>query len=162
MKNSAPTLKVDTLGSLLYGTGYLCATKANRIITFLPLAIRDALDEYGDLRFEDEKARLDNFAIQVLNMPDSMGQLIGYAGQRTFPREMGLTLKRAKDYLVNVRHVQANRIISMDCGHRTDLSIRLWIVPKGATALPCDSAGLNPTNQIDFTKPRPKISRHPR
>src|SRR5687767_10925665 len=39
-------------------------------------------DEHGDIRFSDEKARLDNFAIQLLNQKDSVGYIVVYAGQR--------------------------------------------------------------------------------
>jgi hypothetical protein len=145
----------------LIGPQTTCATQASHSITVLPRAIWDSFDEYGDIRFEDEKARLDNFAIQLLNMAGSTGQLIGYAGQRTFPREMALRLKRAKDYLVNVRHLQPDRIISMDCGHRMDLSIRVWLVPKEARFLTCDTTGLIPTDQLVMSKPRPKM-RSPR
>ena len=35
-------------------------------------------DEYGNIRFNDEKARLDNFAIQLQNEPTSQGYIIGY------------------------------------------------------------------------------------
>jgi hypothetical protein len=145
----------------LIGPQTTCATQASHSITVQPRAIWDSFDEYGGIRFEDEKARLDNFAIQLLNMPDSSGLLIGYAGQRTFPREMALRLKRAKDYLVNVRHLQLDRIISLDCGHRRDLSIRLWIVPKGATFPTCDTSDLIRTDQLDMSKPQPKM-RSPR
>jgi hypothetical protein len=145
----------------IVGPQTTCATQASQTITLPPRVIWDSFDDYGDIRFADEKARLDNFAIQLLNLPASSGQLIGYAGQRTFPREMALRLKRAKDYLVNVRHLQSDRIISLDCGHRIDLSITLWLVPKGATHPSCDTTSLIPTDQLDLTKPRPKM-RSPR
>src|SRR5205823_13125607 len=34
-------------------------------------------DEYGNIRFNDEKARLDNFAIQLQNEPTAQGYIIG-------------------------------------------------------------------------------------
>lgn len=39
-------------------------------------------DEYGDINFEDEKARLDNFAVQLQNEPSARGYIIAYSGRR--------------------------------------------------------------------------------
>jgi hypothetical protein len=39
-------------------------------------------DTYGNIRFSDEKARLDNFAIQLQNQEDAHGQIIVYAGRK--------------------------------------------------------------------------------
>ena len=35
-----------------------------------------ALDSYGNICWEDEKARLDNFAIELQNSPDKRGLII--------------------------------------------------------------------------------------
>jgi len=32
-----------------------------------------SFDEYGNIKFNDEKARLDNFAVQLQNAPGSQG-----------------------------------------------------------------------------------------
>ena len=45
-------------------------------------ACRLGLDGYGNIRFLDEKARLDNFAIQLQNEPKTQGYIIVYAGQK--------------------------------------------------------------------------------
>jgi len=42
--------------------------------------------------------------------------------------------QRAKDYLVNTRGIDAGRLVTVDGGCRSDLSVELWIVPTGATA----------------------------
>ena len=38
------------------------------------------IDEYGNIRFNDEKARLDNFAIELQNDPTAQGYLVCYGG----------------------------------------------------------------------------------
>src|SRR5215216_5713806 len=58
-------------------------------------------DEYGDIKFKDEKARLDNFAIQLSNERLASGYILMSAGQKTFENEAVERLERAKSYLVN-------------------------------------------------------------
>src|SRR5258705_10595666 len=41
-----------------------------------PPAVKFA--EHGNIKFNDEKARLDNYAIQLQNHPDSQGYIIAY------------------------------------------------------------------------------------
>jgi hypothetical protein len=38
------------------------------------------LDRYGHISWENEKARLDNFAIQLMNQPNTIGYLYVQAG----------------------------------------------------------------------------------
>jgi hypothetical protein len=87
-------------------------------------------DEYGNIRFNDEKARLDNYAIQLQNQPGAQGYIIAYG---SCAGEAQARADRAKDYLVNTRGIDAGRIVTMDGGCRSDLSVELWIVPTGAT-----------------------------
>ena len=88
-------------------------------------------DEYGNIRFNDEKARLDNFAVQLQNEPGSTGYIIGYGscGSEGLDRA-----NRAKDYLVNTRGVDAGRIVVVDGGCRSELLVQLWLAPQGTTA----------------------------
>jgi hypothetical protein len=87
-------------------------------------------DEYGNIRFNDEKARLDNYAIQLQNQPGAQGYIIAYG---SCAGEAQARADRAKDYLVNTRGIDAGRIVTMDGGCRADLTVELWIVPTGAT-----------------------------
>jgi hypothetical protein len=87
-------------------------------------------DEYGDIRFNDEKARLDNYAIQLQNTTGSQGYIIAYGACEG----QGQTrADRAKNYLVNTRGIEATRITTIDGGCRSDLAVELWVVPTGAT-----------------------------
>jgi hypothetical protein len=95
-------------------------------------------DEYGNIRFNDEKARLDNFAIQLQNDPGAQGYIIAYG---TCTGEGQARADRAKDYLVNTRGIDAGRIVTVDGGCRPELTVQLWIVPSGATPPAADTSG---------------------
>jgi hypothetical protein len=96
-------------------------------------------DEYGNIRFNDEKARLDNFAIQLQNEPTAQGYIIGYGACDA----EGLTrANRAKDYLVNTRGIDSGRLVTTDAGCLPNLQVQLWIVPQGATPPTGDAAGV--------------------
>src|SRR5206468_11153356 len=81
-------------------------------------------DEYSDLKSNDEKARLDNFAIQLQQQPGSQGYYVifgscdGEADQRS---------QRAVDYLVNTRGIDRGRIMVVNGGCREHLTVELWI-----------------------------------
>lgn len=115
-------------------------------------------DQYGDLNFEDEKARLDNFAIQLSNEPSSSGYILTSAGQETFENEAAQRLARAKSHLVDVREIDSNRIVTVDCGFTKDLTTNLYIVSAGGPAPQCGDSDV-PLSEVKFTKPRPKSSK---
>ncbi len=100
-----------------------------------PVARR--FDEYGNIRFNDEKARLDNYAIQLQNEPGSTATIIAYG---TCAGEGQTRGDRAKDYLVNTRGIEAGRITVVDGGCRADLTVQLWVVPQGADAPAVDTS----------------------
>ena len=98
-------------------------------------------DEYGNIRFNDEKARLDNYAITLQNEPGSSATIIVYGSCAGEAQQRG---DRAKDYLVNTRGIEAGRITVVDAGCSEDLKVQLWIVPQGSTAPTPDPATVSP------------------
>jgi hypothetical protein len=109
------------------------------VIAEVPPATK--FDEYGDIRFDDEKARLDNYAIQLQNAPGSQGYIIAYgtcAGDGLCTHTSCIVAEkraeRAKDYLVTTRGIDAGRIVTVDGGCRSAVDVELWVVPTGATA----------------------------
>ena len=118
-------------------------------------AVPYKFDEYGNIKFNDEKARLDNYAIQLQNAPGSQGYIIAYG---TCAGEAQARADRAKDYLVNTRGIDAGRLTTVDGGCKSDLAVQLWLVPTGATP---PSAGMD--NIIspcpECKKPAPKYHR---
>jgi hypothetical protein len=102
-------------------------------------------DQYNDLRFNDEKARLDNFAIQLQQEPGSTGY---YAIWGSCEGEGQRRADRAVDYLVNTRGIDASRIRTVvDPNCRETLTVELHICPAGANPTPQNSATVTPCPQ---------------
>jgi hypothetical protein len=111
------------------------------------------VDEYGNIRFNDEKARLDNYAIELQNDPTAQGYLICYGGRRGRAGEGQRRCDRAKDYLVTTRGIDASRIFTVDGGFKEELNVELWIVPSGATP-PTASPTVDPSEVQATPAPR--------
>ena len=90
-----------------------------------------AFDQYGAISWQDEKARLDNFAIQLWNEPDSIGYFLIRVGQTSCRNEAQNHAVRAKNYLMNVRHIPWNRIVWQDVGFGDEFQVTIWLVPRG-------------------------------
>jgi hypothetical protein len=139
-----PSITVDTTGAggqtitatvEVGGLAPECQRTASCSFTVNQPAVNRKFDEYGDIRFNDEKARLDNFAIQLQNEPGSTGVIVAY-GARTGPAgQAQARADRAKDYLVNTRGIDAGRIVTIDGGCKENLTVELWIQPQGAPAV---------------------------
>jgi hypothetical protein len=67
-------------------------------------------DRYGNITFEAEKFRLNNYAIQLQNSPGSRGVIIAYSGGPWTAREVRARARRAMRYLVKKRGVSARRL----------------------------------------------------
>ena len=97
-------------------------------------------DEFNDIQHSDLIARLDNFAVQLQNSPDSKGFVIVYRSKRDLP---GLSHSMAlliREYLVSTRGLIKDRVVTVDGGAATCLVQELWIVPSGTTPKPRDDA----------------------
>lgn len=100
------------------------------------------VDTYGDIKFNDEKARLDNFAIALQNEPGSTGYILAYG---SCEGEAQARADRAKDYVVNTRGIDAGRIVTIDGGCRAELTVELYVCPVGAAApTPDTSSAVSP------------------
>jgi hypothetical protein len=141
----------------------MTTVKVSALIVFLgsfltapaALAPTRAFDDFGDIRCEDEMARLDNFAIQLQNETSAKGLIMFYGGRRfrgRLPRrgEGAARAARLKPYLVQRRGIPAERVIVIDGGYDAEWHARLWIVPQGAS-LPAPDGSI-PANQIKFRK----------
>ena len=129
-----------------------CATSASCSTQVIRTAVAKKIDEYGNIRFNDEKARLDNFAIELQNDPTAQGYIVAYGGRRGRAGEAQARADRAKDYLVNTRGIDPSRIVTVDGGYREDLTVELWIVPTGAQAPP-NSPTVDPS-EVQVIQPR--------
>lgn len=70
-------------------------------------------DRYGRLTWENEKARLDNFAIQLTMEPEAVGYFLVQAGKLSCKGEAQAHLQRARHYLMKVRHIPWNRVVML-------------------------------------------------
>ncbi len=94
------------------------------------------LDSYGKVSWEEEKARLDNFAAHLQENPDDTGYIFVYAGRRACPGEAQTHAIRAKKYVVEVRGIEASRVVWRDGGYRENFSVGLHLSPSGMAELP--------------------------
>jgi hypothetical protein len=91
-------------------------------------------DEYGAVGECDATARLDSFAIQLLNEPTTTGYIIGYDGRNTLPARLGVRQQLALGYLVDSRGMNPDRLVAIKGGYREEPSTELWIAPADAPA----------------------------
>jgi hypothetical protein len=91
-------------------------------------------DEFPSIAFDDDKARLDNLAIELQNNPGAQGYIIAYAGRRSRPGEAERLGDRAVRYLTVTRGISRNRLVVVNGGYRESNTYELWLVPQGAEA----------------------------
>lgn len=114
------------------GIDAVCNSTASQETQVFSCCISDRLfDQYGNIAFNDEKARLDNFAIQLQNEPTAAGYIITYAGRTTFHGEAVERADRAKNYLTTSYNFMDDRIYTIDGGFRENPTVELWIVAVG-------------------------------
>jgi len=89
-------------------------------------------DEYYDIARNDEKARLDNYAIQLQQEPGSEGYVIVYPARKAAAAQAQARAQRIVDYLVNTRGIDAHRVVVTMGPAREDWLFELWVVPEGA------------------------------
>lgn len=116
------------------------------------------IDEYGNIKFGDEKARLENMAIEMRNDPATKGYLVGYGGRRARVGEARRRIERAKNHLVAFSKIAPERIETIDGGYRENLTVELWVIPAEADA-PIAAPTVDPS-EVEFIRIKPK--RRPR
>jgi hypothetical protein len=89
-------------------------------------------DQFQSVAFDDDKARFDNLAIELQSAPDSQAYIMVYGGRTSRAGQADMLGKRAMDYLVNQRGVDARRITIINGGYRDTDFIEIWICPPGA------------------------------
>ncbi len=90
------------------------------------------IDEFGSVNEEDEMARLDNFALQLMNSPNDQGWVVVYAGESGKQAAAKAVIARIRTYLVKTRGVDASRIMTLEGMKKDNPSRELWLVPPGA------------------------------
>lgn len=86
-------------------------------------------DKWSSLPFSDEKARLDNLAIQWQQSPNMLIHIVIYAGKRTCAGEAQARWARVRDWLVRERGVPIEKISWVDGGYREEPTVICWLWP---------------------------------
>jgi hypothetical protein len=101
-------------------------------------------DECNNCAFDDQKARLDNLAVELQNDPTTKGYIIAYGGRTSPIGQVERLMTRARDYLITQRAIDGSRLVIINGGFREQDSVELWLVPSGAApprATPTIQAG---------------------
>jgi hypothetical protein len=135
-----PSITVDTTGLSgqtiranvnLTGYGVPCPATCSVAIPIMNQPRK--FDEYYDIARNDEKARLDNFAIQLQQEPGSQGYVIIYPGRKAGPSQAQARSQHIIDYLVTTRGVDAHRVVVTFGPAKESWATELWVVPAGAS-----------------------------
>lgn len=113
-----------------------------------PVVQPKKFDEFPSISFDDDKARLDNLAIELQNNPGARGYIFVYGGRASRAGSADALGNRARAYLVTTRGVDASRLVVVNGGYRERNTFELWLVPQGAQA-PA------PTPTVDPSEARP-------
>lgn len=158
------TITIDTTGLLgssnltatveIGGLSESCANAASCTTGIPQVIFHDKLDEYGNIKYEDEQARLDNYAIELQNDPEFVGYIVGYNGRRARRGEVAQRIARAKRYLVTVRGIDASRLVTIEGGYREELTVELRLRHKSMR--PPDPVPTIDPSEVNFVKPAPK------
>lgn len=106
-------------------------------------------DEFGDLMSSDIMARADNYAIELQNQPTIRGFIIIYRTRRDLPGLNHSLAMRIKDYLVNQRGIDNDRVVNVDGGIAENLVQELWLVPPGTAPTPRSDARIGSLQDPD-------------
>lgn len=136
-----PTIKVATTGlagqtikATLSMGGYTMDCSASCAVSIpVPEAKCRKFDEFPNISRNDEKARLDNYGIELQNDPTATAYIIVYPGRSGRQGDVQRHTTRLVDYLVNSRIIDARRIVTLVGGTRDELMVELWTCQQGAT-----------------------------
>jgi hypothetical protein len=151
--------KVDTIAYIAAARDrHLCPgyySKPEEFIQIMVDSFSSPFDEYSDIPYLDEKARLDNFAAYLQQEPEAQGYIIAYAGQRAHAGEAQARAQRAKNYLLRERRIQAKRLVIIDGGHRHNPTVELYLTMPGMstpTAMPTIDPSVVQIIKVSSTK----------
>ena len=91
--------------------------------------------EYGNICWEDERALLDTFAFVLSSDPDTYGFLNVYDGSPGCRDEAIARAIRARNYLVNNRGIEWDRVAWRYGGQLQELTISAHLYPRGMRPL---------------------------
>jgi hypothetical protein len=133
------TIRVDTSGlagqtvtATLSLGGYNLDCSATCAVQFPVPVAGKKFDEFPAIAYNDEKARLDNYAIEMQNDPTATAYVIVHPGRSDRPKDVQKQTARVVDYLVNSRGLSRERIVTVVGPPQDALQVELWLYPQGA------------------------------
>lgn len=96
--------------------------------------VAQEFDECNNCSNDDQKARLDNLAVELQNDPTTRAYILAYGGRMSPLGQVEKLMTRAREYLTTQRGIDASRLVVVNGGFREEDSVELWIVPSGAPA----------------------------
>jgi len=144
-----PTITVDSTGlagqritaTLVVDDGSgdaMCRQSAQGYTNIPPREVRvltgREFDTCCSCSYDDQKARLDNLAVELQNDPTTTTYIFAYGGRTSPAGQADRLLTRARDYLVGQRGIDGSRMILASGGFREEDCVEVWIVPQGAKA----------------------------
>ncbi len=104
-----------------------CPTEASESAGVAPKPTASPVDEYGALKDDDVKARVDNFYIQLNNSPSARGYIINYGTPAQVRKQKAQIMKA-----INFRKYDASRVTFVDGPNNGQVMTKFWLVPAGA------------------------------
>ena len=126
--------RLIALGICLLIVGSIAVAHLTRKSESVPI---QAFDSWGNICWNFERARLDNFAINLQHESSVLGYIVVYAGRESCADEAITRAVRAKKWLEK-RGVPANRILWINGGFQEQTETQLWIWPIGQGVFPVD------------------------
>ena len=88
-------------------------------------------DVFGNISYEDAKARLDTFVIRLFELkkeePKWRGYIVVYAGRRSYLGEAQYKANCYKNYLGRVRKMDPASLYAADGGFREEMAVQLYL-----------------------------------
>lgn len=122
------TVKVE-VGGLASG----CSNTASCSVTSCVLDVARLFDTYTKLPFDEEAARLKNFAYALKKEPGAQGYIIVYAAPKENAGAAHSSAGLLKNHLIKEYDIDERRLVTVDGGHRESMAVELYIVPTGIT-----------------------------
>lgn len=128
------------------------SAQAASVVAALPKKsiVAQEFDECNSCTYDDQKARLDNLAVEMQSDPSNRVYIIAYGGRMSPLGQVEVLMSRAREYLVSQRGIDASRLVVVNGGFREEDSVELWMVPSGAKP-----PQATPTVKASDVKPAP-------
>jgi hypothetical protein len=109
------------------GSTLMCHAVANATVA----AKVKPFEAFSGIAFDDVKARLDNFVIDLQSAPDATAYVIYYSGQGCPSGQRSSLGDRSVEYMINTRGFDRSRVKLIDGGKSIMDWMELWVLPAG-------------------------------